>query len=156
MTYLRFSTHIREVLRHYALGMPQQEFYPRAPRLPLRAPVTVRTSPSMPWTEGWTVNISRSGVLFAVDGNGSGTGVPDGDVEFVISLSRGALQGPGVPLLPDLHCRGRVVRVTQGSEGESIVAASIRRQSLRRVEQMAGRARRSNEPPDPPASPPSP
>ena len=134
--------------------MPQQEFYPRAPRLPLRAPVTVRTSPSMPWTEGWTVNISRSGVLFAVEGNG--TGVPDGDVEFVISLSRGALQGPGVPLLPDLHCRGRVVRVTQGAEGGSIVAASIRRQSLRRVEQMASRARRATEPPDPPASPPSP
>ena len=133
--------------------MPQQEFYPRAPRLPLRAPVSVRTSPSMPWTEGWTVNISRSGVLFAVHGNSDG--VPDGDVEFVISLSRGALQGPGVPLLPDLHCRGKVVRVMQGSAGESIVAASIRRQSLRRVEQM-GKSRRPTEPPDPPASPPSP
>jgi hypothetical protein len=132
--------------------MPQQEFYPRAPRLPLRAPVTVRTSPSMPWTAGWTVNISRSGVLFAVEGNG----VPDGDVEFVISLSRGALQGPGVPLLPDLHCRGRVVRVTQGAEGESIVAASIRRQSLRRVELMASRAPAASVPPDPPASPPRP
>ena len=134
--------------------MAHQEFYPRAPRLPLRAPVTVRTSPSMPWTAGWTVNISRSGVLFAVDSNGAG--VPDGDVEFVISLSRGALQGPGVPLLPDLHCRGRIVRVAQNAEGAAIVAASIRRQSLRRVEAMASRARAATVPPDPPASPPSP
>ena len=131
--------------------MPQQEFYPRAPRLPLRAPLTVRTSPSTPWAEGWTVNISRSGVLFAIDG----AGVPDGDIEFVISLSRGALQGPGVPLLPDLHCRGRIVRVATGPEGESIVAASIRRQSLRRVDGPTGRAK-TTAPQDPPVSPPTP
>jgi hypothetical protein len=127
--------------------MPQQEFYPRAPRLPLRAPVAVRTSPSTPWSVGWTVNISRSGVLFAMDGER----VPDGDVEFVISLSKGALQGPGVPLLPDLHCRGRIVRVSTAADGAQIVAASIRRQSLRRVDAAKGRARAS-EPPDPPAS----
>jgi hypothetical protein len=77
-----------------------------------------------------TVNISRSGVLF------TRTGWTDinGDLEFVINLSRGALQGPGVALLPDLHCRGRVVRVAAGPEGQSIIAASIRRQSLRRAE----------------------
>ena len=97
------------------------------------------------------MNISRSGVLFAIDG----AGVPDGDIEFVISLSRGALQGPGVPLLPDLHCRGRIVRVSTGPEGESIVAASIRRQSLRRVDGPIGRAK-TTAPPDPPASPPTP
>ena len=127
-----------------------QEFYPRAPRLPLRAPVTVRTSPSTPWAEGWTVNISRSGVLFAMEG----AGIPDGEVEFVISLSRGALQGPGVPLLPDLHCRGRVVRVAEDSDGRSIVAASIRRQSLRRVDGTSGRGPRAgfSESPGPQAS----
>ena len=117
--------------------MPQ-EFYPRAPRLPLRAPLTVRTSPSTPWADGWTVNISRSGVLFAI----AGATIPDGDVEFVISLSRGALQGPGVPLLPDLHCRGRVVRVSEAPDGGSIVAASIRRQSLKRVDGAPGRVSR--------------
>jgi hypothetical protein len=138
--------------------MPQHEFYPRAPRLPLRAPVTVRTSPSTPWAEGWTVNISRSGVLFALDG----AGLTDGEVEFVIRLSRGALQGPGVPLLPDLHCRGRIVRVMTGPKGESIVAASIRRQSLRRVDSTPARGRAAaaspdvSEPPDPPTSPPAP
>jgi hypothetical protein len=130
--------------------MPQ-EFYPRAPRLPLRAPLTLRTSPSTPWSEGWTVNISRSGVLFAIEG----AGVPDGDIEFVISLSRGALQGPGVPLLPDLHCRGRIVRVSTGPRGEAIVAASIRRQSLRRVDVPTGRAK-ANAPQDPLVSPPAP
>ena len=97
------------------------------------------------------MNISRSGVLFAIDG----VGVPDGDVEFVISLSRGALQGPGVPLLPDLHCRGRIVRVATGPEGEAIVAASIRRQSLRRVDGATGRGK-TNAPQDPPVSPQNP
>jgi hypothetical protein len=115
--------------------MSQPEFFPRAPRLPLRAPVTIRSSPGAAWADGWTVNISRSGVLFRVPlGH-----VPEGDVEFVISLSRGALQGPGVPLLPDLHCRGRIIRSTTALDGETMVAASIRRQSLRRVEHGSSR-----------------
>jgi hypothetical protein len=117
--------------------MPQHEFFPRAPRLPLRAPLAVRASASMPWAEGWTVNISRSGVLFALPG----TDAAEGDVEFVISLSRGALQGPGVPLLPDLHCRGRIIRVSPGQDGQSIVAATIRRQSLRHGDGPTGRTR---------------
>lgn len=122
------------------------EFYPRAPRLPLRAPITFRTSAGAPWFKGWTVNISRSGVLFAPPSSTDVTG----DLEFVINLSRGALQGPGVPLLPDLHCRGRVVRVSSGPEGNSIVAASIRRQSLKRADaSTAGHPTRLSEPPRP-------
>lgn len=105
-------------------------FHPRAPRLPLRAPITFRPAAGSPWSEGWTVNISRSGVLFALT---SATDLK-GQLEFVINLSRGALQGPGVPLLPDLHCRGRVVRVTLRPEGDATVAASIRRQSLKKAE----------------------
>jgi hypothetical protein len=133
--------------------MPQPDFFPRAPRLPLRAPLTVRSSPGAAWADGWTVNISRSGVLFRVPQGG----VPEGDVEFVISLSKGALQGPGVPLLPDLHCRGRVIRISPSPDGQAIVAASIRRQSLKRVDApAAGRGRAVSEPPGPLSSPPTP
>jgi hypothetical protein len=131
--------------------MPQQEFFPRAPRLPLRAPLTVRSSPGAAWADGWTVNISRSGVLFRL----AQSHVPEGDVEFVISLSRGALQGPGVPLLPDLHCRGRVIRTTSSPDGEAMVAASIRRQSLKRVDGTSGRERGVSGPEGPPSSPPA-
>lgn len=105
------------------------ELVPRAPRLPLRAPIALRGATATRWVEGRTVNISRSGVLFALPAS---TPVA-GEVEFVINLSRGALQGPGVALLPDLHCRGRVVRSDPGSEGEMVVAARIRRQWIRRA-----------------------
>jgi hypothetical protein len=110
------------------------EFFPRAPRLPLKAPIACRTSAAVPWVEGWTVNISRSGVLFSLPAASlPSAGQARADVEFVIRLSRGALQGPGVAVLPDLHCRGRVVRVAAGPSGDAVVAASIRRQSLRRA-----------------------
>ena len=93
--------------------MEQREHLPRAPRLLIRAPVSLRSSSRMPWRDGWTVNISQSGVLVALD-----TPVElRGDVEFVIALSKGALQGPGVPLLPDLHCRGQIVRY-ETSDGD--------------------------------------
>ena len=104
------------------------DFVPRAPRLPLRAPIALRTAITPGWVEGNTLNISRSGVLFALEAPAQLTG----DVEFVINLSRGALQGPGVPLLPDLHCRGRVVRSASGPDGAVVIAARIRRQSIRR------------------------
>ena len=97
----------------------------------VRAPVSYRTSSSTGWQEGWTRDISRSGVLFSPAGGST----VDGDVEFVIKLSRGHLQGPGVPLLPDLHCHGRIVRQATGEEGEVTVAASIRRQTIKRAEQ---------------------
>src|SRR5262245_29911684 len=107
--------------------MNAEDFLPRAPRMPVRAPVVYRTSPAAAWSEGWTRDISRSGVLITLP-NGS---VPKGDLEFVIQLSRGALQGPGVALLPDLHCHGRIVRQAEGPEGESLIAACIRRQTIR-------------------------
>jgi hypothetical protein len=107
----------------------QSHVQPRAPRLQLRAPIAFRTSPSGTWAEGWTIDISRSGVLFTVDSPIPG---PAADLEFVINLSGGALQGPGVPLLPNLHCRGRVVRTAATAEGQPAVAASIRRQWVRR------------------------
>jgi hypothetical protein len=108
--------------------MKPTERMPRAPRMTVGAPVVYRTSSSSPWDEGWTRNISRSGVLFSLAGHGD----LEGDLELVIQLSRGALQGPGVPLLPDLHCHGRIVRQAAGSDGETLIAASIRRQSIHR------------------------
>ena len=106
--------------------MEQRAHLPRAPRLLIRAPVSLRSSSRMPWRDGWTVNISQSGVLVALD-----TPVElRGDVEFVIALSKGALQGPGVPLLPDLHCRGQIVRY-ETSDGDWAIAANIRRQVVR-------------------------
>jgi hypothetical protein len=110
--------------------MDPYELFPRAPRLLIRAPVTCRGSSRMPWREGWTINMSQSGVLIAL-------AAPDdmrGDVELLVTLSKGALQGPGVPLLPDLHCRGRIVRRNTGADGAWIIAANIRRQVIR----MAG------------------
>jgi hypothetical protein len=101
---------------------------PRAPRLAIRAPIDLRSLAIGHWTEGWTINISRSGVLFAMDREAAR---PGEDLEFVIHLSRGAFDGPGAPLLPDLFCRGRVVRTESGEQGRAIVAASIRRQWLR-------------------------
>ena len=104
-----------------------RELLPRAPRLPIRAPVLIRGSSRMPWREGWTINVSKSGVLVAL----ASPGAIKGNVEFVITLSKGALQGPGVPLLPDLHCRGQVVRQSGGADGAWTVAAKIRRQVVR-------------------------
>jgi hypothetical protein len=102
---------------------------PRAPRLPLRAPIALRIASASDWAQGWTVNISRSGVLFALPSRAE----VSGELEFVITLSRGALNGPGVRMLPDLHCRGHVVRLTSGQGGETMIAANIRRQLLKKA-----------------------
>lgn len=100
----------------------------RAARLTVRVPVAYRLSPSDAWTEGWSRDISRSGVLFSL----ANAERPTGEFEFVIRLSGGELQGPGVPMLPDLHCHGRIVRDAVGPAGEPLVAASIHRQTVGR------------------------
>ena len=49
-------------------GEPRQEertFVPRAERFPIRTPLRYRESGQAAWSEGTTVNISRSGVLFS-------------------------------------------------------------------------------------------
>ena len=110
--------------------MDSREHLPRAPRLPIRAPVTFRGSSRLPWQEGWTINVSQSGVLIAL----AAPVDVRGDLEFLITLSKGALQGPGVPLLPDLHCRGQIVRHDTAADGAWTIATNIRRQVIR----MAG------------------
>ena len=107
--------------------MAPHDILPRAPRLLIRAPVTFRGSSRMPWREGWTINMSHSGVLIAL---ATPADVRD-DLEFLITLSKGALQGPGVALLPDLHCRGHIVRRAVGDDGSVTLAANIRRQMIR-------------------------
>src|SRR5262245_8675504 len=107
--------------------MEEREMQPRAPRLLLKAPVVLRSSPRAKWKPGWTVNLSHSGVLVVLNAPAE----IEGDVEFVIQLSKVSRQGPGVALLPDLHCRGHIVRHETGPEGQTLVAANIRRQSIR-------------------------
>lgn len=107
--------------------MEIQDVLPRAPRLLIRAPVTYRGSSRMPWREGWTINMSQSGVLIAM----TTPAEVDGNLEFLIALSKGALQGPGVALLPDLHCRGQVVRREVRENGAWVIGANIRRQVIR-------------------------
>ena len=49
---------------------PRQEertFIPRAERFPIRTPMRYRESGQVAWSEGTTVNISRSGVLFSAE-----------------------------------------------------------------------------------------
>lgn len=103
---------------------------PRAPRLPVRAPIACRRANGTRWEGGYTLNISRSGVLFVV----ADASDVAGPVEFVINLSLGALKGPGVPMLPDLHCQGRVVRSRPDPDGRLVIAACIRRQSIRKAQ----------------------
>jgi hypothetical protein len=81
----------------------------------------------MPWKHGWTINMSQSGVLVALAGQVE----LRGDIEFIITLSRAALQGPGVAMLPDLHCRGQIVRHESKADGAWAIAANIRRQRVR-------------------------
>jgi hypothetical protein len=107
--------------------MDPLDMLPRAPRLLIRAPVTFRRSSRMPWREGWTINMSHSGVLIAL----ATPAEVRGDLDFLITLSKGVLQGPGVALLPDLHCRGHVVRLEVGDDGAVTMAVNIRRQVIR-------------------------
>ena len=100
---------------------------PRAPRLPLRAPIRFLSADDLRDAEAWTVNISRSGVLFKIDQTVAELPV---DVEYVIQLSKGALQGPGVPLLPNLHCSGQVVRHTDAPDGTRLYAVTITSQQV--------------------------
>lgn len=128
MKSLVFDGSVCETVRR-VMNPPRSFHVPRAPRLALKAPIAFRRSNAARWEEGRTVNISRSGVLFALPVSAA----VGGRIEFVINFSRGALQGPGVPLLPDLHCHGRVIRLSAGSEGETVVAARIRQQLIRKA-----------------------
>src|SRR5215203_4612236 len=112
---LPFSTYRQPVkVGHNVIRMVENDVLPRAPRLQIRAPVLIRNSPRAAWKDGWTINISQSGILVAF----TSPVEFKGNVEFVVTLSKGALQGPGVALLPDLHCRGQVVRRAPGTDGE--------------------------------------
>lgn len=70
------------------------------------------------WTEGLTVDISRSGVLFIpVD-----RFPPEGaSLQIVLYLSR-----TSVPTaMPDVYCGGRVARVTNTVDGRKALAVQI-------------------------------
>lgn len=115
--------------------MPKAGSRPRAPRLAVRVPVALRTSPRGRWYHGWTINLSQSGVLFALQSAPRSAR----DVEFVIKLSADALDRLGLTVFPDLHCHGRVVRMGIGPTGVALAAADIRKQTVR-----ASRARKTS------------
>ena len=79
-------------------------------RLPLRVPVAFRAHGGDGWSLGWTVNVSRSGVLFDCVENIS----VFEPIEFVIGLST------GVPGACNVTCRGQVVRSEPVAAGHRI------------------------------------
>jgi hypothetical protein len=87
----------------------------RAPRYPIEVPVHYRRTGEPSWSDGRSINISASGLLFRVLERGP---APHNHVEVVMELSAGT---PGVA---DVRCIGRIVRtVSPMRVGNSIQAA---------------------------------
>jgi PilZ domain-containing protein len=88
---------------------------PRAPRFAVRAPVRYRRSGALAWSEGHTVNISRSGVLMSGGGR-----FDSGDViEVRLALSAAD------PNVADVWVLGSVVRVDRAASEGPLIAAAI-------------------------------
>ena len=81
-------------------------------RLPLRVPIAFRAHGGEAWSLGWTVNVSRSGVLLECLEN-MNVFEP---IEFVIGLST------GVPGACNVTCRGQVIRTEPAAGGHRIAA----------------------------------
>lgn len=78
------------------------------------------------WESGWTVNISRSGVLFVTDS----VHVPTGEIESLIELSLCVVQAGGVRLLlPDVRALMTVVRYNVGNGNGVMVGARFEQQT---------------------------
>jgi hypothetical protein len=87
----------------------------RARRFDLRVPIRYRRLGEEEWREGRTENISRSGILFR----------PPGPVELDTSLEM-RFELPAGRFLPEVVCRGRVVRaILSRSRSASLIAATI-------------------------------
>jgi hypothetical protein len=72
------------------------------------------------WSRGATLDISRSGVLFVPAAGAA----PDGDLLMVVFLSRVTRRADAAPMA-DLHCGGRIARVTATPGGERALAMQI-------------------------------
>lgn len=75
---------------------------PRAPRFAIPIPILYRTPGDLVWLQGWTENISRSGVLFRADRQ-----IPlNTPVEMLLDIPKFIAS----PVAGAAICRGRIVR----------------------------------------------
>ena len=89
----------------------------RAPRFPIVTPVLWRPRSRDNWSNGTSVNASRSGMLFRTDQLPAvGT-----EVELIIALSWEAEASENA----DIKCSGRIVRTNESDPGGPAVASTI-------------------------------
>jgi hypothetical protein len=100
-------------------GMIDIELGDRASRVPIALTLRYRPGGELGWSEAQTINISRSGVLFAA-GESLAIDTPI-EMNLDLPLEVGGAPGTGVT------CRGRVVRtiLPPASDGPPVVAVSI-------------------------------
>jgi len=85
---------------------PKKSAFARAPRYPIRIPLRFRASSDAQWREGYTENISRSGVLFRTD-----QPMPlQTAIEMLLALP---MEIAGAGTSATVICRGRVVRTDE-------------------------------------------
>ncbi|MFB3921786.1 MAG: PilZ domain-containing protein [Terriglobia bacterium] len=100
-------------------GMTIPEVGFRASRFPVELPLRYRPLGELGWVEGRTINVSRSGVLFAVDEL-----LPEETpIELAFDLPPEMGGGPG----EGVTCRGQVVRtiLPPSTDDPPAVAVSI-------------------------------
>ncbi len=83
-------------------GMTIQEVGFRASRFPVELPLRYRPFGELGWTEGKTINVSRSGILFEVDE----LLAAETPIELAFDLPVEMGGGPGA----EVACRGQIVR----------------------------------------------
>lgn len=98
--------------------MTSQHPSPRAPRFSLPIAILYRTPGDTTWLEGWTENISRSGVLFRADHNIK----LDTPVELIMEIPTFI----ATPVAGQAICRGRIVRAVPPSPLEDRPAFAAR------------------------------
>jgi hypothetical protein len=101
---------------------PKKPAYARAPRYRLQIPLRYRSTGDEEWRDGYTENISRSGVLFRTDRL-----MPShARVEMMLALPAEV----GGDAAATVICRGRIVRTElragdAGNDAGPVVAATI-------------------------------
>jgi len=105
---------------------PESQHVPRAPRFAIPIAVLYRTPADATWLEGWTENISRSGVLFRAHHDID----PDTPVELLLEIPNWI----ATPVAGPAICRGRIVRGERPSplEDRPAIAARILEYALAR------------------------
>ncbi len=104
----------------------QPHYSPRAPRFAIPIAILYRTPSDANWREGWTENISKSGVLFRADHNID----LDTPVEMMMEIPTFI----ATPVAGRTICRGRIVRSIKTSplEDRHAFAAAIQEYELAR------------------------